>query len=333
MRDGYRGSRRGSAGKQGGRSRMSISRTIWIFTAVALASTALGLAAAQQVGGNARQPARAVQPAAEPQPPQMEMRQLLGLWEGQSAKLQTLELAMYRIDIDPKWGDEEHYFGRAAFKSPQLAYLDFRKVKMQEQADPKDKRKKKMVPVKKDNKPVSVSFETIICTDQEVWQYRYDVRKIYIFPLDKNQRKRALEEGPLPFLFNMRAAEAEKRYNMTLQAEDENRYLVMIKPLLKEDQDTFSTAWVYLDKNFLLPTRIYLRGPDGHSSKDFVLSDIKANKSVDDRLFKGVNPNNYFKIERNPGGPAPATTAKGRRQQQKDQNARRPPAADADQPR
>ena len=32
--------------------------------------------------------------------------------------------------------------------------------------------------------------------------------KIYIFPLDKDQRKRALEEGPLPFLFNMRAADA-----------------------------------------------------------------------------------------------------------------------------
>ena len=130
--------------------------------------------------------------------------------------------------------------------------------------------------VKKDNKIDSAPFETIICTSQEVWQYRYDVRKIYIFPLDKDQRKRALEEGPLPFLFNMRAADANKRYKMKLQAEDEKRYLVMIKPLLKEDQDTFSTAWVYLDKQFLLPTRIYLSVPDGQSTKDFELSEIKA---------------------------------------------------------
>jgi TIGR03009 family protein len=264
------------------------------------------------------------------------MQQLLGLWEGQSAKLQTLELAMYRIDKDPKWGDEEHYLGRAAFKNPQLAYLDFRKVKMREQADPKDKRKKQFVPEKKDDKTVSVPFETIICTNQEVWQYRYDVRKIYIFPLDKDQRKRALEEGPLPFLFNMRAADANKRYDMALQGENKSQYLVMIKPLLKEDQDTFNIAWVYLDKKFLLPTRIYLLGPDKHSSKDFVLSDIKANKPVDDQFFRGVNPNNYFKVERNPGGPAPAATPRARLRQQKalqDQNARRPPAADADQPR
>lgn len=313
---------------------MPRSQAIGISVAMALLSTGFVLtAAAQQVGGVARQPARREQPAANAVAPQMDMQQLLALWEGQSAKLQTLELAMYRTDKDPKWGDEEHYLGRAAFKSPQLAYLDFRKIKMREQTDPNDKRKKQFVPVKKDNKFVSVPFETIICTSQEVWQYRYDVRKIYIFPLDKDQRKRALEEGPLPFLFNMNAANANRRYNMKLQAEDEKRYLVMIKPLLKEDQDTFSTAWVYLDKQFLLPTRIYLKGPDGHSSKDFVLSDIKANKPVSDQYFQGVNPNNYFKIERNPGGPAPATNPRARAQQQKDLNARRPPAADASQPR
>ena len=308
-------------------------------TVFAMVSTGFLLtAAAQQVGGNARQPARREQAAAaaNPQPPQIDMQTLLRLWEAQSAKLKTLQLAMYRIDKDPKWGDEEHYFGRAAFKSPQLAYLDFRKVKLHEQADPKDKRKKQFVPEKKGKEIVSVPFETILCTGQEVWQYRYDVRKIYIFPLDKDQRKRALEEGPLPFLFNMRAADANRRYTMTLKGENETQYLVMIKPLLKEDQDTFDTAWVYLDKKFLLPTRIYLLGPDRHSSKDFVLSDINANTPVDDVRFKGVIPNKYFKVERNPGGPAPAANPRARLRQQKeqkDQNARRPPAAGADQPR
>ena len=94
----------------------------------------------------------------------MTMQQLLADWEGQSKKLETLELAIYRIDKDPQWGDEEHYLGRAAFKTPQLAFLDFRKVKMQEQPDPKDKKKKILVPLKKDNKIVSVPFETIVCT-------------------------------------------------------------------------------------------------------------------------------------------------------------------------
>ena len=65
----------------------------------------------------------------------------------------------------------------------------------------------------------------------------------------------------------MRAADADRRYEMTLQSEDDTRYLVKIKPLLKEDQETFSLAWVYLDKSFLLPKRIYLLAPDRKKSQ------------------------------------------------------------------
>src|SRR5580693_1329537 len=126
---------------------MSRPRTIWISPFIALFSAVWPLAAAQDAG-NQRQPAQRRQPAAEPQPPSMTMPQLLADWEGQSKKLETLELAIYRIDKDPQWGDEEHYLGRAAFKNPQLAFLDFRKVKMEEQPDPKDKKKKKTVPLK-----------------------------------------------------------------------------------------------------------------------------------------------------------------------------------------
>jgi TIGR03009 family protein len=299
---------------------MSRPRTIWISPFIALFSAVWPLAAAQEAG-NARQPAQRRQPAAEPQPPSMTMPQLLADWEGQSKKLETLELAIYRIDKDPQWGDEEHYLGRAAFKNPQLAFLDFRKVKMEEQPDPKDKKKKKTVPLKKNNQIVSVPFETIVCTGQEVWQYRYDVKQIFIFPLDKDQRKRALEEGPLPFLFNMRAADAQQRYKMELRGQYEKQYLVRIEPLLQQDQDTFSTAWVYLDKDFLLPTRIFLLAPNGKMTKDFHLSQIKPNQQVDARLFVGVNPGNQFKIERNPGGPAPASNPRARRRQQEDAKA------------
>jgi TIGR03009 family protein len=313
---------------------MSRPRTIWISPLVALLVIGLPLAAAQE-GAKARQPAQKQQQlAANAQPPAITMQQLLADWEGQSKKLETLELAIYRIDKDSQWGDVEHYVGRAAFKNPQLAFLDFRKVKMQEQPDAKDKKKKVLVPLKKNGQIVSVPFETIVCTGEEVWQYRYDVKQIYIFPLDKDQRKRTLEEGPLPFLFNMRAADAQQRYKMELKGEDDGRYLVLIKPLLQQDQDTFSMAWVYLDKEFLLPRRIFLRDPNGKMTKDFHLTQHKANEKVDPRLFVGVNPGNQFKIERNPGGPAPASTPKARRRQQDEAKAaQRLQAPNSGQPR
>jgi hypothetical protein len=172
-------------------------------------ATGVALAVAQDGGAPAEEKA-AQTPAAAPRghvrPDPARMQALLKLWEGQSAKLQSLEVSMYRIDKDLAWGDEEHYLGHAAFKTPALAYVDYRKVKMQSQADPKTKGKKVLVPAKKKSGELdSTPFETILCTGTEVWDYRYDVRQIIIYTLDKNERKRALEEGPLPFLFNLRA--------------------------------------------------------------------------------------------------------------------------------
>jgi TIGR03009 family protein len=302
---------------------MARARAVWITPLVALISTGFALAVAQERGNNA-------------QPAPIDMGQLLLQWEGQSAKLKTLEVSIYRIDKNPAWGEEEHYQGHAAFKTPQLAFLDFRKVNLQVKADPKAKDKKAVTPVIKNKAIDSKPYETIVCTGQEVWHYRYDVKQIFVYPLDKNQRKRALEEGPLPFLFNMRAAEAKQRYEMVLQGQDEKKYLVMIKPLLPEDKDSFSLAWVYLDKGYLLPTRIYLLAPDRKSSKDFQLSDIHANDPVKERYFVGVDPGKPWKVERNPGGEAAATApTKGRpaRKQAGTKAAQRPAAADAAQPR
>ncbi len=303
---------------------MARSRTLWVSPLIAVCSTGFVLAVAQDRDA-ATKPSRQPRevPAGVAAAPPMDMQRLLLDWQGQSAKLKSLEVSIYRIDKDPAWNEEEHYIGSAAFRHPQLAFLDFRKVKLQPRPDPKDKNKKVYVAAKKKNGTIDAApFETIVCTGQEVWHYRYDVTQIFIYPLDKNQRKRALEEGPLPFLFNMRAAEAQQRYDMVLRSENEKHYLVEILPKLPEDKESFSVAWVYLDKNYLLPTRIALLAPDRKSSKDFHLSNIQPNKAVEDRKFVGVDPGKPWKVERNPAAMQAAAPAKA-------QAPRRPPVGNA----
>ena len=149
---------------------------------------------------------------------------------------------------------------------------------------------------------VSVPFERIVCTGPEVWHYRFDKTQIFIYPLDQDAQRRALDEGPLPFLFNMKAQNAQERYLMSLQGENKDVYFVVIKPRLKEDKENFSTAWVFLDRKFLLPVRIILYTPDGQSTRDFKLSNIQANQGVSDKTFQGIKYKG-FSVERNPGGP------------------------------
>ena len=221
---------------------------------------------------------------------------LLGQWAKQSSRLQSLDITLKRTDKSPAWGQDELYEGRALFRSPNRAWLDFKKVVVDEKKQEK-----------------SVPHERIICTGQEVWQYRSDTWQIFIYPLDRKVQKRALEEGPLPFLFNFKADEAKQRYTMKLRSEGADHYWIDIHPLLPIDQESFSLALVQLDRKFLLPTRVYLIAPNGKDSKDFVLSHIKPNTDVSEENFKGQLLPAPWKVVRNDEaeapGPAPAAKA------------------------
>ncbi|QEH32871.1 hypothetical protein OJF2_13560 [Aquisphaera giovannonii] len=262
--------------------------------------------------------------AAEPQPgdPVM-MEKLLRQWEKQSSLLKTLDVAMFRKDTTPAWGTVEYYEGRALFQSPNLAFIDFSKIQL-------DDNKKPMKDAK--GKWVSTHDERIVCTGTEVWQYKTDTKQIFVFPLQGNAQQKAVEEGPLPFLFNMKADDARRRYKMSYVKKDvkANAYLVRIEPRLAEDKETFSIAFVNLDCKFLLPVRIHMTSPDGKSTKDYTLGPMYPNKKVSESNFKGkVLPSPWKLVKNpmgqdNPRGPGAAPGAAGPR---REAPAARPAAA------
>jgi len=254
-------------------------------------------ARAQQGGAAARQTAAPVKPVDPDLAKKME--RLLKQWEHQSSLLKTLDVRIYRVDRNQAWGEVEYYDGRALFKSPNLAFIDFNKISQDEKKkpvpDPNNKDKNKV-------KWLSTPFERIVCTGEEVWQYKSDTQQIFIFPLGKNEKKKAIEEGPLPFLFNMHATDAKARYQMSLISEDDKGYGVSITPKLPEDKESFSIAFVNLDRKYLLPVRIVMRSPDGKSQKDFNLREMYPNRVVNDKNFEGKQLGPPWKIVRNPGG-------------------------------
>jgi TIGR03009 family protein len=228
-------------------------------------------------------------PAAPIDPDGRKMQLLLANWAKQSTQLRSLDVKIRRLDKSNKWDDEE-YEGRALFKSPNLAYLDFQKV------------------VTPQGKPRQlVAYERIVCTGKEVWQYRSDTQQLFIHELGQEQRQRALQEGPLPFLFNFEAETARKRYQMKLHSEDAKSYVVSVLPMLQIDKDCFRSAWVQLDKTMLLPTVIVLLDPEGKSQKQFTMTEVKPNHPVMMVNFQPTNPKPPWKIMYNKeeGGAAP----------------------------
>ena len=224
--------------------------------------------------------------AAAPKADPARMKKLLGLWEQRSSQLKTLDVQIKRLDESKSWGDEA-YEGRAVLKSPDLAYLDFKK---------------------KDAGGKFKPDERIVCTGTEVYQYKPDTKQIFVFPLEKKDQHRALEEGPLPFLFNMKADEAERRYVMTLIDETKNAFVISIDPRLKLDKEAFSRAFVRLRKENYLPDRIQLVSPNGKDTKDYRLENLQPNVAVSDEFFKGVIYKNW-QVVRDAAGVAPPQRA------------------------
>jgi TIGR03009 family protein len=225
---------------------------------------------------------------------QRKMDNLLAKWQEQSANIKTLDAKFTREDFSATFEEKTVYAGRAILKSPDLAFLDFQKISENGKAV---------------NPPVA--YEQIRCTGKEVFHYRNPTHQVFVYPLAKEDRKRALEEGPLPFLFNMRADEAKKRYNLVLHTETPTQYIIKIEPRVAIDREAFIRADVALDKNTFLPDALRLHAPNGKDTQTYRFKgdnlSVETNKRVNEKNFQGFEPAGWKLIY----NPSPDGTSQG----------------------
>ncbi len=303
----------------------------WTWTLIA-GAWALGSPSAfgQQAGPGARPaPGRtapaapAAAPASAPAAPGQaidhkaaweKMNKLMAEWEVRSSKVKSIYVAFDRVDESVAWG-KKYYKGSAILKSPDLACLEFRRCVMGPDEKPvmkPDAAGKPQMQMEKD------PSERIVCTGKEVLQYEWDDKSIFIYPLDPESRKKALQQGPLPFLFNMKAAEAKARYTMSVLKENDQEYLIHVLPIEQIDRKSFEYALLWLRKDNYLPSKLRLYLTDGNERQEFSFTAVQANKVVPDEYFQpALKPGPGWQVKRNEEGkdqPRTATPAstKGR---------------------
>ena len=236
------------------------------------------------------------------------MNLLLDEWEKQSAKVKSLQVVFERIDKSVKWGDKVSQ-GTAILKSPDLACLEFKNAIPGPDGKPRLKLNangQKAIDVEKE------PYQRIVCTGKEVLQYEYDEQVLYIYPLNREARQKALQQGPLPFLFNMKAAEAKQRYTMSLiaDARSPKEYCIKVVPNEEIDKKDFKEAVVWLDKERFQPSRLVLVPVGDKDLQEFRFTLIAPNKPIPDEYFAVVIPEKW-KVERNddPNKAGPAGVA------------------------
>jgi TIGR03009 family protein len=255
------------------------------------------------------------------------MNQILDAWAKKSQSTDSLHARFIREDYADDWQTKTRYSGAAFVKRPNLAYLNFDKMP----DDPAGK---------------PVPNERIICTGTDVYQFLTETKQVHVYPLPPEERARALEEGPLPFLFNMDAAKIKARYAIRLVGEKDNLFLIGIKPLTDQDREAFSLAYIWLDASKFQPTKIQLHDPSNpKNTKTYTFSEVGMNRTISDAYFDAksqwqqVRPAGWdlvmHDLEGKPvAGAGVAAPAAGTAPAagQRSASAPRPPAATAAQP-
>ena len=241
--------------------------------------------------------AKIAKPTAPDPALQREMEEILKLWEKKSVEIETLSADFERIDVNRLFKTRTLFRGQAVLKSPNLACLHYMKYD----------------PAKKDPKNPKAGwsfFERVVCSGDEVYDYSADTKTVSIFPMPKDQTRRAIEEGPLRFLFNMRVAEVKRRYIMDLTGKTDAAYEIRVIPLLKEDKQAFSQAYILLNKKTFLPDAMLLYSPEGKgNTQEYSFKTVLKNKKVDEKFFQFQEYPGYKKIV-NPVNDDPANAVK-----------------------
>jgi hypothetical protein len=199
---------------------MSPGRTIR--TAVAFVLL-LACGARGSLGDNAGQP-----------DPDAQIGRILSDWERRSSERSGLDVRFVREDHDRTREEKKNYTGRVVLlpKGPAL-------VEMMNQ-----------------DRPGRLGdSERLVWTTDEFHQIRPEQKTQFVWPIAEKDRNRLPAVLALPFFWHLSAEGLKSRYRIELLKERPEIWLLRIKPLSEVGRQSFSAAYLDLDRSTFLPRR------------------------------------------------------------------------------
>lgn len=202
-----------------------------------------------------------------------QMLNLLKVWETKTADIDTLMGTFRRYEYDSVFMTEKRAVGRYWFGSPDKARMDF-------QPDPDVVTAMKKNPNEKlvhnfNGKNYSVEAEQTtswICTGQEILEINHEQKQYSKMEIPPQFHGQRITDGPMPFLFGMKADSVSKRYKMAFgNKHDPNSQIHIIAyPIVPALQKEFQRAELLLDPNTFLPQAVKLWDPAGSKETTYM---------------------------------------------------------------
>jgi TIGR03009 family protein len=138
--------------------------------------------------------------------------------------------------------------------------------------------------------------EKYVCTGTYLYQFLPEEKKIKYFEVPRPKPGQGMEDNFLSFLFGMKADEAKKRYDLRLTKEDKFYVYVDVLPRTQADKEDFKQAQLVLNKDTLLPRRLWFVGSN-KSETIWDIDPVEKNRDLADRMFDAPPTPTGWKLE------------------------------------
>jgi TIGR03009 family protein len=208
---------------------------------------------------------------------------VLQRWEKELSAVQGLSAQCVRTDVNKTFRLTEVYIGTAKYMKLEVG------GRVQNLAS--------LEMTKKDNPQV---YQKFIYTGELLYQFVPQEKEIRVHQPPPPKPGQVADDNFLSFLFGMKAEEARRRFEMTLQnPNDQFYYYISIKPRFPEDRDDFQQARLVLLKETFLPRQLWFEEPNGnHVTWDIVKTQNGA--QLDRREFTAPDTPVGWKVVRVP---------------------------------
>ncbi len=246
-------------------------REIWL-TAVALglvlSDTSAPALRAQQPGPERPAPAPLRVEALDPQ-----LESILRDWERESAKIKVLQGEHYRQEFNSVFSVEKRSKGMFYFEAPDKGRFDMRGAEIK----PGQKAQKIDPQTQKPYNLAAGSDQSWICTGQEVLMIDPAAKTFETFPIPPEMQGQNIVQSPLPFLFGMKAADAQRRFKLKFYGQNDDAYFIDAEPRQQADAQNYKNARIVLDKTTFVPTKVYLLDPAGTLMTEYTFVNTVVN--------------------------------------------------------
>jgi TIGR03009 family protein len=142
--------------------------------------------------------------------------------------------------------------------------------------------------------------ERFVCSGALLYEFRQSEKVVMAHELPKPRAGQVSDDNFLSFLFGMKKEEAQKRYDLKLTKTDQFYLYVDIQPRFAADKVDFKRAQIVLNKETMLPRRLWFESPNSTQVTWDVVQINSNDKTIDRREFDAPTPPAGWKMTQAP---------------------------------